>query len=63
MKHLKKLATAAASATLLLDLSACGDGPTSDAQSEHPANDADGDFATVMIAHHAHSMEMGKWST
>ena len=65
MKHLKKLAAAAAAATLLVGLTACGDdGSTSDARAEQTApngdvfNDADVDFATAMIPHHAQALAM-----
>jgi uncharacterized protein (DUF305 family) len=64
MKHLKKLAAAAAAATLLFGLTACGDDGTGDAHAEQTApngdvfNDADVDFATGMIPHHAQALVM-----
>lgn len=64
MKHLKNLAAAVAAATLLFGLTACGDDGTSDAQAEQTApngdvfNDADVDFATGMIPHHAQALVM-----
>lgn len=65
MKHLKKLAAAAAAVTLLFGLTACGDDDTiSDAQAEQTApngdvfNQADVAFATAMIPHHAQALAM-----
>lgn len=65
MKHLKKRAAAAAAATLLFGLTACGDDDaTSDAQAEQTApngdvfNEADVEFATGMIPHHAQALVM-----
>lgn len=65
MKHLKKVAAAAAAATLLFGLTACGDDKaTGDAQAEQTAsngdvfNDADVAFATAMIPHHAQALAM-----
>ena len=64
MKHTKKLAAALA-AGLLFTLAACGDDSgTNDAQATHTAsngdvfNDADVDFASAMIPHHAQAMAM-----
>jgi uncharacterized protein (DUF305 family) len=64
MKHLKKVAAAAAAATLLFGLTACGDDAPSDAQAEQTAsngdvfNEADVAFATGMIPHHAQALAM-----
>lgn len=65
MMHSNKLAAAAAAATLLIGLTACGDsGSTNDAQAQQTApngdvfNDADVDFATEMIPHHAQALAM-----
>jgi uncharacterized protein (DUF305 family) len=64
MKHLKKLAAAAAAGTLLFGLTACGDDASNDAQAEQTApngdvfNDVDVDFATGMIPHHAQALVM-----
>lgn len=65
MKQLKTVAGAAAAATLMFGLSACGDdGSTGGARAEQTApngdvfNDADIDFATGMIPHHAQALVM-----
>ena len=65
MKHLKKVAAAAAAATLLFGLTACGDDDaTDDAQAEQTAangdvfSEADVAFATAMIPHHAQALAM-----
>ena len=66
MKYPKKLAVALTAGTLLLTLAACGDddGDTRDADATQTAangdvfNDADLDFATAMIPHHAQALAM-----
>jgi uncharacterized protein (DUF305 family) len=65
MNHLKKMTAAAAATILLLGFTACGDdGSASEAQAEQTApngdvfNDADVDFATAMIPHHAQALAM-----
>jgi len=65
MKYPKKLAVALTTGGLLFALAACGDdGDNDDAQAEHTAsngdvfNDADVDFATAMIPHHAQALTM-----
>lgn len=63
MKHLTKLAAAAAATTLLLGLTACSDDDAT-AQAEQTApngdvfNQADIDFLTDMIPHHAQALVM-----
>lgn len=65
MKYLKKLAVALAVGSLLFTLAACGgDGDNNGGQAEQTApngdvfNDADVDFATAMIPHHAQALAM-----
>lgn len=65
MKHLNRLAAAAAAVTLSVGLTGCGDdGATSNAQAEQTAlngdvfNEADVKFATAMIPHHAQALVM-----
>lgn len=65
MQYPKKLAVALTAGTLLLTLAACGDdGDTQDADATQTAangdvfNDADLDFATAMIPHHAQALAM-----
>jgi uncharacterized protein (DUF305 family) len=65
MKHSKRLVAAAAAATLLVSLTACGDdGSAGDARAEETAangdvfNDADVAFTTEMIPHHAQALAM-----
>src|SRR5829696_3177508 len=64
MKHTNRLAAAVASGLLLFTLTACGDDSDSDAQAEQTAsngdvfNDADVEFATAMIPHHAQALAM-----
>ena len=65
MHYLKKLAVALTAGTLLMTLAACGDdGNNKDAHAEQTAangdvfNDADVDFATAMIPHHAQALAM-----
>ena len=64
MKHLRMLTVAAATATLMLGLTACGDDATTDAQAEQTApngdvyNEDDVAFATAMIPHHAQALAM-----
>jgi uncharacterized protein (DUF305 family) len=66
MKHLKKLAAATTATTALLGLTACGedDGRVGAARAEQTApngdvfNDADVEFSTDMIPHHAQALVM-----
>jgi len=68
MKYPKKLAIALTAGALLFTVAACGDdgdgGDNGGAQAEHTAsngdvfNDADVDFATAMIPHHAQALTM-----
>jgi uncharacterized protein (DUF305 family) len=65
MQYPKKLAVALTAGTLLLMQAACGDdGDTQDADATQTAangdvfNDADLDFATAMIPHHAQALAM-----
>lgn len=67
MQYPKKLAVALTAGTLLFTLAACGgdgDGDTLDAGADQTAtngdvfNDADVDFATSMIPHHAQALAM-----
>lgn len=65
MHYPNKLTVGLTAATLLLTLAACGDdGGTKDASAEQTAvngdvfNDADVDFATAMIPHHAQALAM-----
>lgn len=65
MHYPKTLAAALTAGTLLFTLAACGDdGDTNDAHAEQTApngdvfNDADVDFATAMIPHHAQALAM-----
>jgi len=67
MQYPKKLAVALTAGTLLFALAACGgdaDGDTQDAGADQTAangdvfNDADADFATAMIPHHAQALAM-----
>ena len=65
MHYPKKLAAALMAGTLLFTLAACGgDSDTMDARAEQTAangdvfNDADVDFATAMIPHHAQALAM-----
>lgn len=65
MKYPKKLAVALTTGGLLFTLAACGDNDDdADAQADHTAangdvfNDADVDFATAMIPHHAQALTM-----
>jgi uncharacterized protein (DUF305 family) len=65
MQYPTKLAVAFTAGTLLLTLAACGDdGDTQDADATQTAtngdvfNDADLDFATAMIPHHAQALAM-----
>ena len=65
MQYPKKLAVALTAGTLLFTLAACGgDGDTADAGADQTAtngdvfNDADVDFATSMIPHHAQALAM-----
>jgi uncharacterized protein (DUF305 family) len=65
MQYPKKLAVSLTAATLLFTLAACGDdGDTKNATAEQTAsngdvfNDADIEFATAMIPHHAQALVM-----
>jgi uncharacterized protein (DUF305 family) len=65
MKYSKKLAVAMTTGTVLFTLAACGDdGDNAEAHAEKTAangdvfNDADVDFATAMIPHHAQALVM-----
>ena len=64
MQYPKRLAVALAAGTLLFTLAACGDDDTKDAHAEQTAangdvfNNADVDFATAMIPHHAQALAM-----
>jgi uncharacterized protein (DUF305 family) len=64
MTNLRKLSAALASGVLLLTTTACGEGDSHDAHPEQTAangdvfNDADVDFATSMIPHHAQALAM-----
>jgi len=64
MTNLKKLGAALASGALLLSITACGEGDTHEARAAQMAangdvfNDADVEFATAMIPHHAQALVM-----
>jgi uncharacterized protein (DUF305 family) len=64
MKYPKKLAVALTAGTLLFTLAACGDDSDGEAHAKQTAtngdvfNDADVDFATAMIPHHAQALAM-----
>jgi len=64
MKTPNRLAAALAAGTLLFTLAGCGDDSNQDPQAEQTAsngdvfNDADVDFATAMIPHHAQALSM-----
>ena len=64
MKHTTRLTTAVAAGLLMFTLTSCSDDSDSDAQAKQTApngdvfNDADVEFATAMIPHHAQALAM-----
>jgi uncharacterized protein (DUF305 family) len=64
MKHTTRLTAAVAAGLLMFTLTACSDDSDSDAQAKQTApngdvfNDADVEFATAMIPHHAQALAM-----